>query len=105
MRKIGGNFTEGVLEYIYGYFEGANNGSNIPAELINHRTADIEFRSKPLKKVLVVATMSAGKSTLINALIGNKINKVASTVCTNKIRLVYNKQSKEGAMLECTGPR
>lgn len=105
LRKIGGHFTEGVLEYIYGYFEGANNGSNIPAELINHRTADIEFRSKPLKKVLVVATMSAGKSTLINALIGNKINKVASTVCTNKIRLVYNKQSNEGAMLECTGPR
>lgn len=105
LRKIGGNFTEGVLEYIYGYFEGANNGSNIPAELIKHRTADIEFRSKPLKKVLVVATMSAGKSTLINALIGNKINKVASTVCTNKIRFVYNKQATEGALLECTGPR
>lgn len=105
LRKIGGHFTEGVLDHIYGYFEDANNGSNIPAELINHRTADIEFRSKPLKKVLVVATMSAGKSTLINALIGNKINKVASTVCTNKIRLVYNKQSNEGAMLECIGPR
>ena len=105
LRKIGGHFTEGVLEHIYGYFEGANNGNNIPAELIKHRTADIEFRNKPLKKVLVVATMSAGKSTLINALIGNKINKVASTVCTNKIRLVYNKQSNEGALLECTGPR
>lgn len=104
-RKIGGHFTEGVLEHIYGYFEGANNGSNIPAELIKHRMDDIEFRSKPLKKVLVVATMSAGKSTLINALIGNKINKVASTVCTNKVRLVYNKQLNEGAMLECTGPR
>lgn len=105
LRKIGGHFTEGVLGHIYGYFEGANNGSNIPAELIKHRTDDIEFSSKPLKKVLVVATMSAGKSTLINALIGNKINKVASTVCTNKIRLVYNKQSNEGALLECTGPR
>lgn len=105
LRKIGGHFTEGVLEHIYGYFEGANNGNNIPAELIKHRTADIEFRNKPLKKVLVVATMSAGKSTLINALIGNKINKVASTVCTNKIRLVYNKQATEGALLECTGPR
>ena len=105
LRKIGGHFTEGVLGHIYGYFEGANNGSNIPAELIKHRTDDIEFRSKPLKKVLVVATMSAGKSTLINALIGNKINKVASTVCTNKVRLVYNKQLNEGAMLECTGPR
>ena len=105
LRRIGGHFTEGVLEHIYGYFEGANNGGNIPAELIKHRMDDIEFRIKPLKKVLVVATMSAGKSTLINALIGNKINKVASTVCTNKVRLVYNKQLNEGAMLECTGPR
>lgn len=105
LRKIGGYFTEGMLEHIYAYFEGANNGSNIPAELIKHRTADIEFWNKPLKKVLVVATMSAGKSTLINALIGNKINKVASTVCTNKVRLVYNKPLDEGAMLECAGPR
>lgn len=105
LRKIGGCFTKDVLEHVYGYFLGNNNGENIPVELIKHRTADIEFRNKPLKKVLVVATMSAGKSTLINALIGNKINKVASTVCTNKIRLVYNKQSDEGAMLECTGLR
>lgn len=105
LRKIGGYFTEDMLEHIYGYFEGANNGSNIPAELLKHRTVDIEFWNKPLKKVLVVATMSAGKSTLINALIGNKINKVASTVCTNKVRLVYNKPLDEGAMLECAGPR
>lgn len=104
-RKVNGHCTAELVDYVHDFFVGVNNGDRIPAELINHRTADIEFRSKPLKKVLVVATMSAGKSTLINALIGNKINKVASTVCTNKIRLVYNKQSNEGAMLECTGSR
>ena len=105
LRKIGGYFTKDVLEHVYDYFCGKNKGENISSELKSHRTTDNEFRNKPLKKVLVVATMSAGKSTLINALIGNKINKVASTVCTNKIRLVYNKQSDEGVMLECTGPR
>lgn len=104
-RKADRYFTEDLIDYVHDYFTGSNNGDKIPAELREHRNSDIKFLQQPLKKVLVVATMSAGKSTLINALIGNKINKVASTVCTNKIRLVYNKQSDEGAILECAGPR
>ena len=104
-RKADRYFTEDLIDYVHDYFIGSNNGDKIPAELREHRNSDIKFLQQPLKKVLVVATMSAGKSTLINALIGNKINKVASTVCTNKIRLVYNKQSDEGAILECAGPR
>lgn len=104
-RKVNGHCTSELVDYVHDYFVGANNGDRIPVELREYRNADIKFRQQPLKKVLVVATMSAGKSTLINALIGNRINKVASTVCTNKIRLVYNKPSNEGAMLECAGPR
>ena len=105
LRKIGGYFTKDMVEHVYCYFLRNNTGAYIPPELKNHRTTDIEFWEKPLKRILVVATMSAGKSTLINALIGNRINKVASTVCTNKIRFVYNKPSDEGALLECAGPR
>lgn len=104
-RKVNGHCTSELVDYVHDYFVGANNGDRIPVELREHRNADIKFRQQHLKKVLVVATMSAGKSTLINALIGNRINKVASTVCTNKIRLVYNKPSNEGAMLECAGSR
>lgn len=104
-RKANGYCTEDLVDYVHDYFIGLNNGDKIPVELREHRNSDIKFLQKPLKKVLVVATMSAGKSTLINALIGNRINKVASTVCTNKIRLVYNKLSNEGAMLECAGRR
>ena len=104
-RKTSKYFTTDILKYVYDFFSGLNDGNKIPYELRVHRIHDLEFQQKPLKRVLVVATMSAGKSTLINALIGNKINKVASTVCTNKIRLVYNKQSDEGAILECAGPR
>lgn len=104
-RKTSKNFTKDTLKYVYDFFLGLNIGDLIPYALRAHRTHDIVFQQKALKRVLVVATMSAGKSTLINALIGNKINKVASTVCTNKIRLVYNKQSDEGAILECAGPR
>lgn len=104
-RKTNGFFTEEALKYVYDFFLGSNNGDKIPVELRNHRKLDFEFQQKTIKKVLVVATMSAGKSTLINALIGNKINKVASMVCTSKIRLVYNKYANEGAMLECMDGR
>ena len=37
------------------------------------------------KKILVLATMSAGKSTLINALIGNDIFPSGNEACTAKI--------------------
>lgn len=104
-RKVKANFTENLLVHVYEYFVGANNGEMIPNILRNHRQSDLEFLKKPLKKVLVVATMSAGKSTLINALIGNKMNKVASTVCTNKIRIVHNKHADEGAILELADQR
>lgn len=104
-RKTNKYFTEETLKYVYDFFLGSNNGDKIPIELRNHRKLDLEIQCKPLKRVLVVATMTAGKSTVINALVGNKINKVASTVCTSKIRLVYNKHSNEGALLECSGQR
>lgn len=104
-RKTSKNFTKDTLKYVYDFFLGLNIGDLIPYALRAHRTHDIAFQQKALKRVLVVATMSAGKSTLINALIGHRINKVASTVCTNKIRLVYNKLSNEGTILECVGPR
>lgn len=104
-RKINGYFTEETLKYVYNFFLGLDLGDKIPVVLRNHRRFDLEFQRKPLKKVLVVATMTAGKSTLINALTGKKINKVASTVCTNKIRFVHNKQANEGTLLECSGQR
>lgn len=43
------------------------------------------FSIDRIDRILVVAKMSAGKSTLINALIGNKICKSAHAACTNKI--------------------
>ena len=101
-RKTGGYFSKDVLNQVHEFYLGSNNGDNIPTELKNHRKHDYEFQQKKIKKVLVVATMSAGKSTLINALIGNKINKAASMACTNKIRCVHNKYANEGTVLECT---
>jgi len=41
--------------------------------------------------IMVTATMSAGKSTLINALVGKKITQTQNEACTSKIYSIYNK--------------
>lgn len=42
-------------------------------------------------KVMVTANMSAGKSTLLNALVGKKVNKTQNDSCTAKIHYIMNK--------------
>lgn len=59
--------------------------------------------TRAAKKLLVVANMSAGKSTLINALIGYRLNKVKTTVCTSRICRIYNKTHKEGGIIYYNG--
>ncbi|MDD3394474.1 MAG: dynamin family protein [Anaerotignum sp.] len=49
------------------------------------------FLEKPEKKILITANMSAGKSTLINALIGKPINRTMNDTCTAKIHYIYEK--------------
>lgn len=49
------------------------------------------FGAKRNKNILVTANMSAGKSTLLNALIGKKMNKTQNDACTAKIHYVMNK--------------
>ena len=50
-----------------------------------------EFQEMDPIKILVTANMSAGKSTLLNALIGKKINKTQNAACTAKIHYIVNK--------------
>lgn len=49
------------------------------------------FLKKKQYRVLITATMSAGKSSLLNAIFGKEINQVANEATTNKIRYIYNK--------------
>lgn len=48
------------------------------------------FFSMPEKCILVTANMSAGKSTLINALVGKTVNRTMNTACTAKIHYIYD---------------
>ena len=51
-------------------------------------------------KILVTATMSAGKSTLINALVGKKINRTQNDACTAKLHYIKNKPYEDGYIYE-----
>ena len=64
---------------------------NLPPQLISHRKSIDKLLQNGIKKILVVATMTAGKSTLINALVGYRINRVKTTACTSKLCYIYNK--------------
>ena len=55
-----------------------------------------DFISKEEKRIIVTANMSAGKSTLINALIGKSIARTSQEVCTGNVCYLYNKAYEDG---------
>lgn len=62
-----------------------------------------KFIETQSKNILIVANMSAGKSTLINALIGKKINRTKNDACTAKVHYIYNKPYEDGYSYELDG--
>lgn len=58
------------------------------------------FMKMPLRKVMITANMSAGKSTLLNALAGKKVNKTQNDTCTAKIHYLLNKAGEDGLNYE-----
>jgi small GTP-binding protein len=58
-----------------------------------------EFQQQKLIRVLIVGTMSSGKSTLINAIAGRKIAKVKTTVCTTAVSHFYNRPDGDEIIL------
>lgn len=63
----------------------------LPEDLYAFWNANVGFQKEFYLKNLVLATMSAGKSTLINALAGKKICKSQLMACTARIHYIYNK--------------
>lgn len=71
-------------------------GMDSVAELISFWFREREFFEQPIKTVLVTATMSAGKSTLINAVVGKRLMRTAQEACTGHICQLYNKPFEDG---------
>lgn len=93
-------FTKKALQRVYDYFKNSTPCDKIPTRLVKHREMNQKFESTPLKKVLVVANVSAGKSTLINALIGRKLNKTATNACTKELCYIFGKPQKDGISIK-----
>ena len=66
-------------------------------QIVNTYKQDNEsIFSKKEKRILVVANVSAGKSTLINSLIGCRMNRTKTTACTDRLVSIHNKCFKDG---------
>lgn len=67
---------------------------------VNYQIECLKKNNQHLKQkqvtILTTANMSAGKSTLINALIGKKINRTMNDSCTSKLNYIYNKAFEDG---------
>ncbi len=59
--------------------------------LVKQFRANKYFLSKEERRIIVTANMSAGKSTLINALIGKPIARTSQEVCTGNVCYLFNK--------------
>ena len=62
---------------------------------------EIDFKS--FFKVLLVANVSAGKSTLINALTGKRFCRSSNLPCTNKVHYVFNRRRGQSAIFRKGG--
>lgn len=64
------------------------------ADTVKHITEHLleikAYETLPVFNISVIATMSAGKSTFVNALLGNEIFPEANEACTAKITSIYD---------------
>lgn len=89
-------FTVTSLTQTYNYFKIGTKYPELPNTLLQHYETNKKWINSDFKRVLVVATMSAGKSTLINAITGYNFNRSKVTACTKNLIAIYNKSSEDG---------
>ncbi len=61
---------------------------------------NMHFIRQQERFILVTANMSAGKSTLLNAIIGKKVNKTQNDACTAKTHYLMNKSYEDNLTYE-----
>lgn len=93
-------FTKSSLKRTDNFFSFNDGNLKVEDELLRHRSENKEFSEKQESKALIVATVSAGKSTLINALTGHGFNKVMNGVCTTCLCKLHNKKIEDGISLK-----
>ncbi len=82
------------VEQIYSMLQSQKEieGKYLPIlSLVNQYRANKKFFLKEERRIIVTANISAGKSTLINALIGKPIARTSQEACTGNICYLFNK--------------
>lgn len=76
----------------------------LECEITDPNEISTKVDSTPETKIIVTATMSSGKSTLINALVGEKVKKISMEVCTAKVSYIHNaiRDSIESEKANCS---
>lgn len=92
--------TKKILEKVYRFFVYGEPCVKIEQALIEHKLLNEKHLKQPEKRVLVVANVSAGKSTLINALVGYRLSRSMTTACTNKLVFLHNKPIHDGITIK-----
>ncbi len=64
--------------------------------LLSQYVQNANFQQRKEKRIIVTANMSAGKSTLINALVGKQVVRTSQEVCTGGVCLIHNKPYEDG---------
>lgn len=90
------------LRFLYERLYVRDNGVRFPRvePLIDLWQKNNAFFQLPVRKIAFTANMSAGKSTLINALVGKKVNKSQGMACTAKLHYIWNKPFEDGFSAE-----
>lgn len=87
-----------LYEYLYGH--GEKKTFKFADKQIQIWYENKSFAKRRIKKILFTANMSAGKSTLINALVGKRVNKSQNDTCTTKLHYIFNKPLEDGFVAE-----
>lgn len=96
-QNVCGFFSKKSLNKILvAYKQNLSSIDGVSSAQIKHRNTNDKVLSGTEKRILVVANVSAGKSTLINALVGYRLNRTKTTACTDKLVYIHNKCSVDG---------
>ncbi len=98
MKNYCGFWSKGALNEVMDYFKKGISGKKLNLSLKEHYINNNKNKNPQSNNYLVVANVSAGKSTLINALVGYRLNRTKATACTNKLCFLYNKSIEDGIL-------
>ena len=88
--RICGLITKRALDKVYSYCTA--NGTKPKAvdnAVVEHKQNNETLFFVKETRILVVANVSAGKSTLINSLVGCRINRTKTTACTDRLVILH----------------